>query len=223
MPELSTSLSIDTQTFRLAEDEYFRQSVPKDLIVLHFTAGGSARSAYDSWHKPCGCQSDHVATPFVVETNGTVYQLFEPDGWAYHLGMLTRNPGHFNDRRSIAIEIVNVGPLKLAADHPEQLVWWPGNYTTPWCNTAETERYVRADFRGFRYFAAFPPAQVAAVRALVDHLCDEFKIRKVAPPGPKRGVCDPDFFCRFQGLASHQNFRADKVDIGPAWDWGWLL
>ncbi len=216
-------LTIDRSTLRLADDEYFRQSVPKDLIVLHFTAGSTARSAYDSWHQSCGCGGSYVGAPYVVETDGTVYELFAPDRWAYHLGMTARNPGHFNDRRSIAIEIVNAGPLKVDADDAGQLNWWPKDYSTPWCRTGETARYVRGDFRGFRYFAAFPEAQVHAVRGLVDQLCAQFRIPKALPPAAKRAQYDADFFCRFQGIASHQNFRGDKLDIGPAWDWRWLL
>lgn len=31
--------------------------------------------------------------------------------------------------------------------------------------------------------------------------------------------CDPHTFEGYQGLATHANFRSDKWDIGPAFDW----
>src|SRR5262245_13149121 len=137
--------------------------------------------------------------------------------------MTVRNPAHFNDRRSIAIEIVNPGPLRPDADKPDQLNWWPDNYSTAWCKTTESERYVKAAFRGYRYFATFPAAQTKAVGSLVNQLCSSFEIPRVLPPLNKRNEFDANFFCSFRGIGSHQNFRPDKCDIGPAWDWRGLL
>jgi N-acetyl-anhydromuramyl-L-alanine amidase AmpD len=211
--------AIDRTTFRLPEGEFINQSVPKDLIVLHYTAGSTVRSVYDSW---MGKGSGSVATAYVVGLDGNIYEFFPPDRWAYHLGMKERNPGWYNDRRSIGIEMVNVGPLRPDAERADQLNWWPKDYTTPYCLTSETGKYTRGVFRGCRYFASFPDAQVESVRALVDHLCREFNIPRVLPPLAKREEYDVRYFCSFRGIASHQNFRSDKLDVGPAWDWSRL-
>jgi len=211
--------AIDSTTFRLSEDEYVNQSVPKDLILLHYTAGTSARSVYSTWtQRPDGAAS-RVAAAYVVDLDGTIYEFFPPDKWAYHLGMTVRNPAYFNDRRSIAIEIVNPGPLRPDADNPDQLNWWPDNFSHAYCATDETERYVRAPFRGYRYFATFPEVQTRAVRSLAGHLCGRFSIPKALAPVNRRNEYDPNFFCSFRGIAAHQNFRPDKADIGPAWKW----
>ncbi|MBI4889017.1 MAG: N-acetylmuramoyl-L-alanine amidase [Acidobacteria bacterium] len=210
---------IDRTAFRLPEGEFINQSVPKDMIVLHYTAGSSAASVYQTW---MGAGGGSVATAYVIDLDGRIYEFFSPDRWAYHLGMKEMNPGHYHDRRSIGIELVNVGPLKPDAEKADQLNWWPNEYTTAWCKTGETEKYTRAVFRGCRYFAAFPDAQVESAKWLVQHLCEEFKIPRVLPPRAKREEYDPRFFCRYQGVASHQNFRPDKLDVGPAWDWNRL-
>jgi N-acetyl-anhydromuramyl-L-alanine amidase AmpD len=211
--------AIDTTTFRLPEGEYMNQSVPKDLIVLHYTAGASAQSVYNAW---LGQGSGSIGTSYVVDLDGTIHEFFPPGKWAYHLGMKERNPGHYHDRRSIGIEMVNVGPLRPGAERVDQLNWWPQDYTTPWCTLDQQDKYTRAVFRGCRYFATFPQAQVDAVKGLVEHLCREYGIPKTLAPRAKRDAYDPQFFCRFQGIASHQNFRPDKLDIGPAWDWSRL-
>jgi N-acetyl-anhydromuramyl-L-alanine amidase AmpD len=213
------SPAIDRSTFRLPEGEYINQSVPKDLIVLHYTAGSSARGVFDTW---TGQGTGSVATAYVIDLDGSIYEFFPPGCWAHHLGMKERNPGWYHDRRSIGIELVNVGPLRPDAERADQLNWWPKNYSTHYCLTGESGKYTRAVFRGCRYFATFPDPQVVATRSLVDHLCREFSVPRVLPPRAKREEYDARFFCAFQGIAAHQNFRPDKLDVGPAWDWSRL-
>ncbi|MCS7043755.1 MAG: N-acetylmuramoyl-L-alanine amidase [Bryobacteraceae bacterium] len=219
-PRIETPAWIDPKTFRLSEACYWSQRVPKSLIVLHATASASARSVFEAWKSP---SSGRVATAYVVERDGRIFEMFPPDCWAYHLGMKDRNPGHYNDRRSIGIEIVNPGPLRPDPDGGDSLNWWPKNFREPWCRLSEPEKFVRRDYRGYGYWAAFTPEQEEAVRRLTEHLCRRFGIPRVLPPVSKRMMCDPDFFCRFAGIAAHQNFRADKLDVGPAWNWDSLL
>ncbi len=211
---------IDSSTYRLPEAAFFRQRVPKDLIVLHNTASSTSASVYETWKSAA---QSRVATAYVVERNGKVYEMFPPDCWAYHLGMKERNPGHYNDRRSIGIEIVNPGPLRPDPEGGDTLNWWPKNFRQPWCQASETEKYVRAEYRGYKFFAAYTPEQERAVRELAAWLCGRFGIPFVLPPLGKRLVCDPEYFCKFRGIASHQNFRPDKYDVGPAWRWEALV
>lgn len=211
---------MDSTTFRLPDSSFFRQRVPKDLIVLHNTASSTARSVYETWRSPAG---GRVATAYLVDRDGRVYEVFPADCWAYHLGMRERNPGHYNDRRSIGIEIVNPGPLRPDPDGGDTLNWWPKNFRQPWCLASETHRYVCSEYRGYRYYAAYTPEQEAAVRRLVRHLCQRFGIPFMLPPAALRMMCDTEYFCRFRGVAAHQNFRRDKFDVGPAWRWESLL
>ena len=213
---------MDTTTFRLKPGNYFQDEHPKDLILLHFTAGLSASSAYQTWIAPVAGVPQHVSTAYVVDPGGTAYQFFPPQAWGYHLGMTQNNSGWPNDKRSIAIEIANPGPLRRDRKDPNQINWWPRDFGTRWCSLSETDRYVKAPYRGFEYYAAFPKPQHEAVRDLVGQLCGQFQIAKTLPPLEKRGVYDPVYFSQYKGIASHQNFRADKLDIGPAWDWSWL-
>lgn len=178
----------------------------KNLIILHFTAGASAVSAFNTWNNSTG----HVATPYIVDRDGTIYELFDPACWAFHLGI--PNSGGVHDMRSIGIEIANVGPLKLGADGTT-LTWWTGAaYTGP-------SRVLDQPWRGYSHFADFPAAQVSAVAALVAQLCHQFGIPKRLPPDNKRFEFDLGLFKDYAGVATHSNFRMDKWDIGPAFDW----
>lgn len=178
----------------------------KNLIILHFTAGQSAQSAFDTWNNATG----HVATPYIIDRDGAIYELFDPACWAFHLGIA--DSGGVHDMRSIGIEIANVGPLKPGADGMT-LTWWTGSaYKGP-------SRALDQPWRGFSHFADFPAAQVNSVAALVAQLCAQFGIPKRLPPAEKQFQCDLGFFGSYTGIATHSNFRMDKWDIGPAFDW----
>ncbi len=126
--------AINRKRFVLPAKEYFPEVIPKDLIVLHYTAGRSAKSAYDTWVK----NPVQVATAYVIDPDGTIYELFDPAHWAWHLGA----GGRKQNSRSIAIELANVGPLKVDANNPERLNWWPSDWGTRWCMRGEQDKYV---------------------------------------------------------------------------------
>ena len=209
-------MNLNNTKYRLPENKYFHDVIPKDMIMLHFTAGSRVDGAYQSWiHDPV-----QIGTPYVVDLDGTVYEFFDPKYWAYNLGCTgPKAQNHKHDKRSVAIETINMGPLKLVGD---TLMSWPGNYTQKFCNVSETDKYVKAYYRGFDYYQAFPAVQKAAIVELVKSISTRFNIPIILPPEEHRTVFDMDFYDNWKGVASHQNFRPDKFDIGPAWDWSLL-
>lgn len=206
-------MNLNNTKYRLPENKYFHDVIPKDLIVLHFTAGSRVDGAFNSWMQ----QSINIGTPYILDKDGTVYEVFDPKYWAYHLGCTgPKAQNHKHDKRSVPIETISMGPLKLKGD---TLYSWPGNYTQKFCTLSETDKYVKASYRGFDYYEAFTPAQKTALVELVKSISTQFNIPIVLPPADKLTVFDMDFFDNWKGVASHQNFRPDKFDIGPAWDW----
>jgi N-acetyl-anhydromuramyl-L-alanine amidase AmpD len=210
-PAAAAGPAVDRTTLTLAAQQYFGARFRKDLIVLHFTAGQSARSAVETWR----ANPERVATAYVVDADGTIYETFPPEFWAYHLGI---KGGTAQERRSIGIEIANAGPLQLSAANPAVLTWWPKNWTATFCGVADTERYVKQTYRGKHYFAAFAGAQMDATAQLVGHLCTSFGIPKRLAAAGKRLERDQALFSTFSGVATHVNFRDDKWDVGPAFD-----
>lgn len=207
-----TEIPINRGTLVLPTKEFYPEVVEKDLVVLHFTSGQSSQSAFDTWMN----NPEHVATAYIVDPDGTVYEIFDPSYWAFHLGVKGTS---VHDRRSVGIEIANVGPLKPPPADPNRLNWWPKDWGTPWCHLDEADRYVRSTYRGITYYASFPHPQVEAVSRLVAHVCERFGIPKTIPPRSRRGECDLAYFSPRKGVVAHQNFRQDKWDIGPAFDW----
>jgi N-acetyl-anhydromuramyl-L-alanine amidase AmpD len=218
-PVPSAGLTIDRTRMSLNPREFVPEVTAKDLIVLHFTAGTTARSAFDTWRG----DPRRIATSYLVDLDGTIYEVFPPSSWASHLGV--SSPRSIQDRRSIGIEIANVGPLQVSADDPSVLNWWPKRtpaspeFTTKFCRLDEEDKYVTATFRGKDHFAAFPGVQIDAVAALVRLLCEQFTIPAIAPPPVSRFTCDVAAFSGYKGVCSHANFRQDKWDLGPAFPW----
>jgi N-acetyl-anhydromuramyl-L-alanine amidase AmpD len=212
-----SSIPIDRKKFALPRSQFNDDVTTKDLIVLHFTAGGSAKSAFSAWTS----NAVAVATAYLVDVDGQIYETFDPSRWAFHLGIKAT---HKHDRRSIGIEIANVGPLKLSPQDPNVLNWWPPEekFLTKFCGIVDTDKYVKQRYRNFDFYAAFPEAQVESVVQLVHQLCDRFNITRAIPPQQKRAEFDMAFFDDFKGIATHSNFRSDKSDIGPAFDWSRL-
>lgn len=223
-PPPAAELVLSTR-LRMSEAHYFSESQEKDLIVLHFTAGTTASGAVAHWQS----LAERIGTAYVIDVDGVIYEVFDPHGWAYHLGIVSQPSapgsslriGSRHDRRSIGIELVNVGPLKRRGD---DLCWWLNSWQARYCTIRDERRFVGSAFRGEQYFATFTDAQYASLRPLVRRLSHEHHIPLVAPPPDVRAVSLPSgFYSEFRGVCSHQNFRADKWDIGPAFDWDRLL
>lgn len=193
----------------LPEGDYWQELYHKNLIILHFTAGYSAMGAYETFLKP-----GRVATPFIVEKNGDIYQLFDEKYWSYHLGVKGNYSENWkHDKRSIGIEIVNIGPAWRLPDvgDNEGIPNWRDYVGKVYDKSHVVEGKNRDADGGFK----FPDAQVLAVASLVNWLCAKYDIPRLQPTDfmkyqlPAVG--------KFNGVAAHQNFRKDKYDMGAAW------
>lgn len=193
------------RTLRLSDDQYFQEEHPKDLIVLHHTAGASARSTFNWWQEG---DSKRIATAYVVERDGTIFEVFDPRFWAFHLG-LQGTRGRV-DRRSVGIELASEGWLEEGDDGLRA-------FGRPF----EGEVYHHgSEWRGHRHFAAYTDEQVASAIVLVNHLCELFAV-------PRRTPADHEGFdsalFEFQGIVGHHHVRADKTDLHPGFPWDRLV
>ena len=64
-------------------NQYVQKKTKKDIFVIHHSAGwDNARNMYNIWaHDTQG----RVSTAYGIENNGTIYQGFDTDYWAYAL------------------------------------------------------------------------------------------------------------------------------------------
>ena len=220
-----TTMNINHEQL-LPDNCFFKNATKKNLVVLHFTAGRLALPAIETFKRSPAAQGYPVSTQYVVGLDGVIYRLFDDKYWSYHLGIQGHlGQDHKHDKRSVAIEIVNVGPLRRRGD---QMCYWPpsvkdpngyyqSSFKSPYCTVADTEKYVKlnAAFRYEYYFASFSHQQIEAVADLVNDVCTRNEIPKLIPSTDKIFKFDVPYFQEFEGVTSTVNWRAEKTDLAP--------
>lgn len=182
----------DIKKLPLASNQYYQSKHPKKYIFLHHTAGGSAASSIAHW----ASNPDHIATPYLIDRDGTIYECYNPEMWAYHLGVKGNSA---IEKASIGIEICSYGALRNGKTYTGKLI--------------PEEKQVKVDFRGELFWEAYTPEQIEALRQLLPYLMGRFAIPLQA---------DASTFYEYQnpstlppGVYSHTTVRKDKYDIFP--------
>jgi len=202
-------MAIINRTNRLDKKDYVQAATKKSLIVLHHTVGGSANSTIDYWRS----DPDKIGTAYVVDRDGTIFEVFDPKYWAYHLGLKGTNGAV--DKRSIGIEIASEGGLMQRNGE----LYCFGKISE---RTRFTQDYYECPepWRGYRFFDAYAEAQTEAVTDLINDLCHQFQIPRKTPANH----VDADNTCRvYEGIIGHHHLRPDKSDIHPGFPWQRLM
>lgn len=195
------------RNYRLSDNQYIKRITEKSQIYLHFTAGGpNARNVINFWES----NQPRVATAFVIDGNGAIFECFNPDYWSYHLGVKGTN-GRL-DKASVGIEICAYGPLKLKNG---EYFAWPENYSRKKIPANEVYTLPRG-FRGFQHYHAFKYSQIEATERLCEHLIQRYNI-------PVQYEFDYSWFDynsdvirnTLPGIWSHTTVRKDKFDLYP--------
>lgn len=197
------------RTLRLAAKDYIPTVTPKDLIVLHHTVGGTAASTIGYWQT----DPQRIATAYVVERDGTLFETFDPKFWAFHLGL--KGTQGAVDKRSIGIEIASEGGLLARGD--KLYCFDKVSDRTEF----KQEYYDHgAPWRGYRYFDVYAPAQIDTVIWLINQLTSQFAIPKQTPADP---INADDHYRSYTGILGHHHLRPDKSDVHPGFPWQRLV
>jgi N-acetylmuramoyl-L-alanine amidase len=211
------SFSVYRLTPKGVSNYYIEEAQKKQQVTLHFTAGflkGDLASLVK--------QDNRVSVPFLVARNGNIYELFDyTKNWAYHLGRSAVGGNTNMSKRTIAIEISNIGPLHLEDGVLKNA------YGTKYCDLEDTDAYVKLDepWRGVEYFSTMTVEQYKSLAKLINYLCEENDIPKEFLSKHKRyDVFSSSNAAReFRGISSHANYRSSgKWDLGPGFDWDML-
>lgn len=197
---------------------YYEEKDTKTQIVLHYTAG-YLKGDVASLSRP----NYHVSTPFIIARNGNILNLWSSAYWSYHLGSGAVGGNTNSSKRTIAIELSNIGFLKRIGDYLVTVY----NDNDIYCHINDTQFYTKLDtpYRGKKYFARFTTKQYESLQILLSYLTAEYDIPKVLLPEDKRYDIVSEYeLVNFKGITSHVNYRSSgKWDIGPAFDWNKIL
>ena len=205
------TLHVD-RSFRLPESEYFPGAQRKSGIAIHHSVGGTAESTFRWWRadRGHGGRRKRIATAYIIDRDGTVYEVFDPAAWAYQFGLRWPAAQRLRfEQRFVGIEIASEGPL---TEHDGGL--YPVGLIDPAFNKPPTEALeCPAPYRGYRWFDRYEPEQLEAVGRLVDELCRRFSIPRVYPEQPF--LYYGDALQAFEGVIGHAMVRLDKSDPAP--------
>jgi hypothetical protein len=194
------------KSMRLPPTQYFPGTQQKTGIALHHTVGGSARSTFEFWRD----NADQVGTAYIIDRDGKIFEVFEPDAWAWQFG-LKWPPGDkiAFERRFIGIEIASEGALTESGGE----LFCFGTISPRTRKKREETFDCGRDYRGFRFFDRYEPAQMTSLCSLVGSLCDTFHIPRQVPSNPMdfRG----EGLKQFEGIIGHTMVRTDKTDPLP--------
>ena len=180
----------------------------KTQIFLHHTAGTTADGAIRWWNQT----PEHVGAAYVVDRDGTIYETFPPEKWAYHLGI--KGDDNYSEKHGIGIEIVAAGQL---IPKNGQYFFYPllpnpaGGRPIP-INEIEI---LESAWRGYSAYHAYTPAQCISVIWLIDYLV---KTHKINLQPDIRGFYEYNedvIKNHLPGLWAHSTVRKDKKDIYP--------
>lgn len=193
--------------YPLPKNQYVDEVQPKRIVILHHTAGGSAKSSIDWWKQT----PERVATTVVIDRDGTVYRAFPYDRWASALGIkqsVFNNYGIPNinqrlDQISIQIELANWGGLTQK----------DGKFY----NFANKEitavtKYDKP-FRGYQYYESYTKEQIAAVASLLVSFNADYGIK--LDYNPEMWEVSKKALVGTWGIWSHVSYRNDKSDCHP--------
>lgn len=194
------------RSLRLPEEQYFAEPERKTGIAIHHTVCGAAKTTVELW----GADPGRIATAYVIERDGTIFEVFDPEHWAYHLGVRWPNPLRIAfEKRFIGIELASEGALT----ERDGVLHAFGQFS-PRTLRAKADSYdYGRPYRGYRWFDRYEPAQLEALGRLVDDLCGRFPIARRYPDSPF------DYYgealVEFEGVIGHAMVRSDKSDPAP--------
>lgn len=186
----------------------------KTQIVLHYTAG-YLKGDVAALSKP----NYRVSVPFIIARNGTILNLWSSAHWAYHLGSGAVGGNTNGGKRTIAIELSNIGFLKRTGNNLVTVY----SDSDVYCTLDQTQFYTKLDtsYRGEQYYATYTKQQYDSLIILLHYLTATYDIpRSFLPEDQRYVVGNVGELTNFKGIVSHVNYRSSgKWDIGPAFDW----
>lgn len=202
------------------DNQYFKEEYNKTQITLHHTVSGPpARGDINYWLST----ADRIATAYIVDRDGTVYQCFEPKYWGYHLGVRTADANAVGitykrlDMTNIGIEIDSWGGLVKHTDNKWYPAYWDNNLkkNIPYLKAGAVANVVEypKGFRGYFAFEKYTTAQINATTELMSRLATAYNI----PTTYNDNIwnINKNALTGVPGIYSHVSFRTDKSDAHP--------
>ena len=192
------------------EAQYYKQEQTKRIIVLHHTVSGVGVTGDINWWQQT---PERVATPVILDREGTVHQIFSPKYWAHHLGIKSRMLRQMSS--SVTNDRLNQISIGIEIDSWGGLIKKNGKFLTgagteiPACNVQEYPK----GYRGFYAFEKYTTAQILSLRELLLQYSKDFGISLKYQE--EMWDYNAKALKGTWGVWSHTSYRPDKADAHP--------
>lgn len=229
-----------------SENGYFKRSTEKKQIGIHHTVSGDNTIGLDIikwWLTRLKNTGKRVATPFVVDRNGNIYQLFSTDYWAGHI-----NPngitGNWNKFGSKTLKPLNIDMMCIGIELNSwgSLVESKGKYY-PWKWDEKSKKIIPLTslkpidnviiydksngwpngFHGFNAFEKYTDEQIESTRKILLAINEVHGISLSYNEdmwgnyntSTKMWEPNKDAMNGKEGIWAHVSYRPDKSDCHP--------
>jgi len=190
---------IDSETYKLGEDNYHNEVYDKTQIVI----GHSHRSGmlhYASWIYRLNGKNKKTAT-FTINKEGKVYQHYDPKYYSTFIN-------NQQDKASISIVLENLGWLRKDAMVDRYIDWLGNTYKR------QDGDVLMKRWRNHNYWDKYTKEQMTSLRDLIIKLCEDYKIDKKFIG---HNVYDENIDL-FKGITFRSNYYQELTDVSPAFD-----
>lgn len=197
----------------LPDNQYYKVEQPKKIIVLHHTVSGDSVIGDLNWWKTT---PERIATAYIIDRNGDVYQTFDDKFWAHHLGITTAQLKKFGS--TVSNERLNQLAVGIEIDSWGGLTQKNGKWINAGGKEMPIEKVEVLDkpYRGFKAFEKYTKEQIASVKELLLMLNQKYKIPLTYRP--EMWEASREALVGTHGVFSHTSYRSDKSDVFPSKD-----
>jgi len=202
-------------------NQYKREYTDKNQVVLHHTVSGRGVKGDVHWWLS---DNKRIATSLIIHHDGTPFQLFSTNYWAYHLGIKSkslqvrgftdyRGRGRFLEAHSIGIELDSWGPL---VEHEGR--YYPASKPgVPRLNCRPVPctrvQHYPDGFRGYHAYEKYTKEQIQTLKELLEYFNVKWNIpltynEDMWDVSNRALNCEP-------GIWAHVSYRSNKSDIHP--------
>lgn len=190
---------IDTETYKLSDNNYHKESYNKTQIVIGHTYRNDMLHI-GSWLNRLNGKYKKTAT-FTISKNGSVFQHYDPKYYSTFID-------NEQDKASISIILENIGWFKKDTMIDKFVDWLGHNYKR------QPDEVVMKKWRNYTYWDKYTEEQMESLRELVTKLCEEHNISK---DFIGHNVYDENVDL-FKGITFRSNYYQESTDVSPAFD-----
>lgn len=183
----------------------------KRQICLHHTVSNIV-GGFDAVYRWWCYDTNRIATHYIIDYDGKIYQLIPSENWAHHLGVRASNNTSLN-KACIGIELVSWGGLVRKQDNYFIAGKWENGAIQAGRVRVNTQTVIDCNYRGFKHFQKYSDAQIETLSKFLPQLAVEHNI----PINYNHDMWDVSqkALRGAAGIWTHTSYRKDKSDCYP--------